>query len=147
MFEEVSDELPATPHLGPVGEAKTFALSALAFSTDAPGLGNLTSVPCAVVQSDTGIFATNMAGKEAVARSESSGIAYPSVSLREVSLLLEAPVTLMEAQFMYISRLPTLLNHVQARVYAPGAMPAGIEKSYVSGSGAEAELSAPMLPA
>ena len=48
---------------------------------------------------------------------------------------------------MYISRLPTLLNHVQAKVYEPGVMPAGIEKPYVSGSGAEAELSAPMLPA
>lgn len=92
------------------------ALLALAFSTDAPGLGNLTSAPCAVVQSDTGIFATNMAGKEAVARSESSGAAYSWVSLREVSLLLEAAVTLMDAQFIYISRLPTLLNHVQARV-------------------------------
>ena len=116
MFEEVSNELLATPHLGPVGGAKTFALLALAFSTDAPGLGNLTSVPCAVVQSDTGIFATNMAGKEAVARSESSRIAYASVPLREISRLLEAPVTWIEAQFMYISRLPTLLNHVHARV-------------------------------
>ena len=116
VFEEVSDELPAAPHLGPVGGVKTFALLALAFSTDDPGLGNLTSVPCAVVQSDTGMFATNMAGKEAVARSESSGKAYWSVSLIEVSLLLEAPVTLMEAQFMYISRLPTLLNQVQASV-------------------------------
>ena len=147
MFEDRPDELPAATHLGPVGGAKTFALLALAFSTDAPGFGNFTSAPCAVVQSDTGMFATNMAGKEAVARSESSATAYPSVWLRRVSLLLEAPVTLIEAQFMYISRLPTLLNHVHARVYAPGAMPAGIEKSYVSGSGAEAELSAPMLPA
>lgn len=56
-------------------------------------------------------------------------------------------MTLIEAQFMYISRLPTLLNQVQAKVYDPGVMPAGIEKLYVSGSGAVAELSAPMLPA
>lgn len=32
-------------------------------------------------------------------------------------------------------------------MYDPGVMPAGIEKLYVSGSGAVAELSAPMLPA
>ena len=99
------------------------------------------------MQSVVGMFAMNMSGNEDVARPKSSGTAYSSVSLRDVSLLLEPPVTLMEAQFMYISRLPTLLNHVHARVYAPGAMPAGIEKSYVSGSGAEAESSAPMLPA
>ena len=99
----------------------------------------------AVKQSEVGIFATNMAGKE-VLRPESSGMA-KSVSLRAVSLLLDPPVTLTDAQFMYISRLPTLLNQVHARVYAPGATPAGIEKLYVSGSGAVAELSAPRLPA
>ena len=56
-------------------------------------------------------------------------------------------MTLIDAQFMYISRLPTLLNQVHARVYAPGATPVGMAKLYVSGSGAEAELSAPRLPA
>lgn len=116
MSEEALDELPDAPHLGPVGGVKTSALLALAISTDEPGDGNFTSVASAVVQSVTGMFATNMSGNEAVARPASSGIAYSSVSLREVSLLLEAPVTLMEAQFMYISRLPTLLNQVHARV-------------------------------
>ena len=101
----------------------------------------------AVRQSEVGTLATNMAGKEGVLRPESSGIAAKSVSLRAVSLLLDPPVTLTDAQFMYISRLPTLLNQVHARVYAPGAMPAGIEKLYVSGSGVVAELSAPRLPA
>ena len=56
-------------------------------------------------------------------------------------------MTLIDAQFMYISRLPTLLNQVHARVYAPGLIPVGIVKLYVSGSGAEAELSAPRFPA
>ena len=116
MPEEAPDESPDAPHLGPVGGDNASALLALAISTDCPGSGNLTSAPSAVVQSVTGMFATNMSGNEAVARPESSGIAYSSVSLREVSLLLEPPVTLMEAQFMYISRLPTLLNQVQARV-------------------------------
>jgi hypothetical protein len=32
----------------------------------------------------------------------------------------------MGAQFMYISRFPMRLNHVQARVYVPGAMLGGI---------------------
>ena len=101
------------------------------------------------MQSETGMLATNMAGKEGASRPASSGMAAKSVSLRGTSsrLLEPPPVTLMEAQFMYISRLPTLLNQVQARVYAPGLMPAGMAKLYVSGSGAEAELSAPMLPA
>lgn len=103
----------------------------------------------AVVQSETGMLATNIAGKEGVSRPARSGIVAKSVSLLRgiSSRLLEPPVTLMEAQFMYISLLPTLLNQVQARVYAPGLMPSGIAKLYVSGSGAEAELSAPMLPA
>lgn len=116
VSDEAFDELPDAPHLGPVGGVKTSALLALASSTDAPGSGNLTSAPSAVVQSVAGMFAMNMSGNEAVARPESSGIAYSRVSLRDVSLLLDAPVTLMEAQFMYISRLPTLLNQVHARV-------------------------------
>lgn len=69
----------------------------------------------AVKQSLVGMFATNMAGKEGVSRPESPGMA-KSVSLKEVSLLLDPPVTLIDAQFMYISRLPTLLNQVHARV-------------------------------
>lgn len=73
------------------------------------------------------MLATNMAGKEGVSRPERSGTA-KSVSLRGVSLLLDPPVTLTDAQFMYISRLPTLLNQVHARVYAPGAMPVGMAK-------------------
>lgn len=74
--EEALDELPVPPHLGPVGGVKTSALSALAISTEAPGSGNLTSAPAAVVQSVAGMFAMNISGNEAVARSESSGIAY-----------------------------------------------------------------------
>lgn len=127
--KEVLDELPDAPHFGPVGGVKTFALLALAISTEAPGSGNLTSAPSAVVHSVAGMFAMNMSGNEADPRSCSSGTEYSSVSFREVSLLFEPPVTLMEAQFMYISRLPTLLNQVQASVYAPGVIPAGIVKS------------------
>lgn len=73
---EELDELPDAPHLGPVGGAKASALLALAISTEAPGSGNLRSAASAVVQSVTGMFATNISGNEAVARSESSGTAY-----------------------------------------------------------------------
>lgn len=76
VSEEAFEELPDAPHLGPVGGVKTSALLALAISTDAPGSGNLRSVLSAVVQSVTGMFAMNILGNEAVARSESSGIAY-----------------------------------------------------------------------
>ena len=42
------------------------------------------------------------------------------MSLSMSSLRLEEPeVISIGAQFMYISRLPTLLNHVQARIALP----------------------------
>jgi hypothetical protein len=78
------------------------------------------------------MLALNMSGKEGAARSDSSGMLYSSVSLNDVSRLLEPAVTLMDAQFMYISRLPTLLNHVQASVYSPASIPCGIVYLYVS---------------
>ena len=87
-----------------------------------------------MVQSEAGMLALNISGKLGVARSDSSGMLYSSVSLKDVSLLFEPAETLMEAQFMYISRVPTLLNHVQASVYAPGSMPCGIVYLYLSGS-------------
>lgn len=59
--------------------------------------------------------------------------------------LLEPPVSVTGAQFMYISRFPTLLNQVQARVALPVGRVVGIVKLYVSGSMALA-LS-PLFPA
>ena len=95
-------------------------------STDAPGSGNCTSAESTVSQSDVGMFALNMAGKDVAALSESSGM--PRVSLRVAALLLDPPLTLTDAQFMYISRLPILLNQVHANVYEPGATPSGMAK-------------------
>ena len=108
-------------HLGPVG-----AVSALvpSFSTEAPGYGNCTSAESTVSQSVVGIFALNMPGKDAVARPESSEM--PRVSLRVAALFADPPLTLIDAQFMYISRLPILLNQVQAKVYDPGVIPWGM---------------------
>lgn len=122
--DDVPDD-PAAPHLGPVGGAKLGEGDAV--STDDPGSGNLVSWLEGVVQSVVGIFAMNISGKEAAARSDSSGMLYSSISLSEVSRLFEPAVILTFAQFMYISRLPILLNHVQARVYVPAAIPCGME--------------------
>ena len=78
-------------------------------------------------------FATNMSGK--VARLEKPGGDRRRRPLGPgagyASRLLVPPVTVTGAQFMYISRLPILLNQVHARVYWPFAMPSGMEKSNV----------------
>lgn len=69
------------------------------------------------------MLATNMGGK----LEERSPIS-------SVERLEEPPVTVIGAQFMYISRLPMRLNHVQARVYLPGEMPCGMLKLKWKGS-------------
>lgn len=118
---EFDPDDPDNPHLGPVGGVSVPDPN---FSTEAPGSGNCTSAESTVSQSVVGMFALNIAGKDAVARSESSGI--PRVSLRVVSLFFDPPLTFIDAQFMYISRLPILLNQVQANVYDPGVIPSGM---------------------
>lgn len=113
-LSEVPDEAPPPDalHLAPVGGAVPPLPS---FSTEGPGFGKARSLLSTVVQSVGGMLAMNISGKD-VSRSDSSAIAYSAVSLRGVSRLLDPPVTLTEAQFMYISLLPTLLNHVHANV-------------------------------
>lgn len=120
-FDPDDPDDPDEPHLGPVGGVSVPDPN---FSTEAPGSGNCTSAESTVVQSVVGMFALNIAGKDAVARSESSRM--PNVSLRVVSLFFDPPLTFIDAQFMYISRLPILLNQVQANVYDPGVIPSGI---------------------
>lgn len=71
------------------------------------------------------MLAVNMSGK---------------ASKAEVSRLVEElPVMVTGAQFMYISRLPILLNHVQAMVALPAGTESGMVKLYLLGSTAEAE--------
>lgn len=119
---EFEPDDPDDPHLGPVGGVSWPLPN---FSTEVPGSGNCTSAESTVVQSVAGMFALNMAGKDAESRSDSSGIA--NVSLRGASRFWDPPLTLTDAQFMYISRLPILLNQVQAKVYDPGVIPWGME--------------------
>ena len=119
---EFEPDDPDDPHLGPVGGVSGPLPN---FSTEVPGSGNCTSAESTVVQSVAGMFALNMAGKDAESRSDSLGMA--KVSLRLASRFLDPPLTLTDAQFMYISRLPILLNQVQAKVYDPGVIPSGME--------------------
>lgn len=112
---------PDDPHLGPVGGVRAEVPN---LSTEVPGSGNCTSAESTVSQSVVGMFALNMAGKDEAARSESLG--KPRVSLRLSALFFDPPLTLIDAQFIYISRLPILLNQVQAKVYDPGVMPSGM---------------------
>lgn len=82
--------------------------------TAVPGLGNPRSEPSAALQEAVAMLATNMLGRASkVAWSRSmSMVALPS------RFAVPEPIVI-GAQFMYISRLPTLLNHVQARVASP----------------------------
>lgn len=107
-------------------------------STESPGSGKRTSVESTVPQ-PLPTLATNISGRALYA-------AWSRSWMRAASRLEdEPPVMVMGAQFMYISRLPTLLNHVQARVAEPVGRLLGTGKLYVSGSTASA-LS-PLFPA
>ena len=145
---------PAAPHLAPVGGLRSLLL----VTTALPGSGNLTSVDSVVVQSEAGILATNMSGKVPAARDsrlksaawvpltfDSSWSVETVSGSGTVERFLPPPLTTMGAQFMYISRLPTLLNQVHASAYWPGAIPSGMLYSKVVGSSAPA--SSPIFPA
>lgn len=95
-----------------------------AFETESPGSGNWRSSDSVVVQPFP-MFALNRSGNLLSRLKKVSSVAIRSVSFLR-SLLFEPPVTVTGAQFMYISRLPILLNQVQARVYLPGLKPSGI---------------------
>jgi hypothetical protein len=82
--------------------------------TSGPESGKTTSVLSAVVQPFP-IFATKRDGRE---EKDTSAL-----------FLLVAPVMVTDAQFIYISLLPTLLNHVHANMAAPVFASEGITKS------------------
>jgi len=100
-------EGPEEPQV-PVGAP---SLAWLITCKSAPGLGNLTSVP--------------------------SGTAHPLPTLATIMSGLSArvevplPVMVTAAQFMYISRLPVLLNHVQEKMASPDFASVGTVKSNV----------------
>ena len=112
----------------PVGGA--YLPSAASRSTLSPGLGKSTSAPSEVPH-PLPILATNMSGYVARLISERAAALRFSTARFLVLVLLLPPVTVMGAQFMYISRLPMRLNQVHAMVYSPGVTPSGTVKVYL----------------
>lgn len=106
--EESPADPPLEPTLPPVAQLPLGGTGAMVLFnwTESPGLGNKTFFESTVVHPFP-ILATNMSGNE-LARFVSPGVSMSA------PLLPLPPVTVTGAQFMYISRLPTLLNHVQA---------------------------------
>jgi hypothetical protein len=100
-------------HTGSLSSGR-FLLSPL-YSTMLPGQGKRMSTFSLVKHSFT--LAMNIGGK-----------AGDCLGVLSDELDGESLATVMGAQFMYISRLPIRLNHVQAKVYFPGAIPFGIAK-------------------
>ena len=93
--------VPQLPTGGPVGfELKCWTVG--------PGFGNSRITASLVVQ-PLSMLATNISGNES-ARFVNPGI--PAVP----ALFFDPPVTVIGAQFMYISRFPMKLNQVHARV-------------------------------
>lgn len=84
-----------------------------AFVTSVPGSGNVRSVLSIVVQPFPRL-ATNSDGRE----EKEVPALLPARSARSARLPLE-PAMVTDAQFIYISRLPTSLNQVQANMAAP----------------------------
>jgi hypothetical protein len=110
-----------------LGAARADDVAIPKFSTDSPGFGNRRSVLSTVLQPGP-ILATNISGralKAAMSRS-ANWVAF-RVS-RSLSRLDEPPVRVTGAQFMYISRLPILLNQVHASVASPVGRLVGIVK-------------------
>jgi len=109
------------PQDGPVGG---FGVSVAKpnCSRDSPGSGNARSCESWVVQVAAGIFATNIFGralKAAWSRSMSWVMLRAMSSSSSALRLEELVVRVIGAQFIYISRLPILLNQVQAKVAVP----------------------------
>lgn len=98
-----------------------------------PGLGKTRSVDSLVWQSPETdwMLALNISGRELRSRFSKTSSSTPGTMVSFKSRFPDPPVTVIGAQFMYISRFPTLLNQVHARVYSPGATPAGMEYSKV----------------
>jgi hypothetical protein len=117
LVPELEEDEPVEPH-DPLGALVPLLLFSVT-SAAGPGSGNLTSFVSTVAHPLL-TFATNIFGRAAKA----TGSAAPAPALM---------VTL--AQFMYISRLPTLLNQVQAKTAGPAGVSAGTAKDQSATSG------------
>lgn len=99
-------------------------------STLWPGLSNLRSVLSFVLHPFP-MLATNISGKALYAP---MSLFSSCVSFVLIAFMAFGPVNVTGAQFMYISRFPTLLNHVQASTAFPGGRFSGTGNPYLSGS-------------
>ena len=81
-------------------------------STEAPGLG-MSRTPLAVLHPEP-MLATNMSGNSALLLKPGAELRAMCRPVSRACRFLAPPVTVTGAQFMYISLLPILLNHVQA---------------------------------
>lgn len=109
----VDGGMAAFPHC-PRGVASAVVTTV---STASPGFGNIMSLPSGVVHCVSAMFATNMSG-----------------SFSKSVLSLAPPLTEIGAQFIYISLLPILLNHVHTSVHSPFGTSFGTVKMKVAGS-------------
>lgn len=126
----VADAPPETaaPQPVPVGVARAVEVAVPSCSTESPGFGKRRSVESCVPQPLL-MLATNMSGRASnAAVSRSISIVELPASNSSSSRFEEDAVSVTGAQFIYISRLPTLLNHVQARVAVPVGRDVGTVK-------------------
>lgn len=100
--------LPLPVSVPPAQDPTGLAVPLLLVVTSGPGSGNVTSEDSRVAQ-PLATFATKISG-----RAEKATFSEP-----------EPAVMVTLAQFMYISRFPILLNHVQAKTAAPAGVSEG----------------------
>jgi hypothetical protein len=120
----IAEIAPAADWQLPVGAARAEEVASPSCSTELPGLGNSRSVESLVMQ-PLPMLAVNISGRALYALISRS-ISWVALrgSRSKVSSSLNSrldpePVMVIGAQFMYISRLPILLNQVQARTAEP----------------------------
>lgn len=105
----------------PVGVDKAEEVCKPSCSRDPPGFGKIRSVSD-MVPHPLPIFAVNISGRalKAVWSRSTSWVTLRAMTSSSSALRLAEPdVMVTGAQFMYISRLPTLLNQVHAKVAVP----------------------------
>lgn len=117
----VFTELPVFP-IPLIGEhvpTSVFAVSdpALARVTSGPGFGNITSVISIVLHVPDPRLATNISGR---AKKETAGV-FPVPRPDGFELTMST-----DAQFMYISLFPILLNQIHAKMARPAGTSEGI---------------------
>lgn len=124
-----TDGATALAHAEPVGVDRADDVANPSCSTESPGSGKRTSVESTVVQ-PLPILARNMFGSASYAAVSrfTTRVSFCAAASSSLRLEEELLVSVTGAQFMYISRLPILLNQVQAKVADPVGRDVGTVK-------------------